>query len=102
MNYLHENNLIHRDLKLENILLDENLNPKLCDFGWSTITDEQWSTFCGTLEYIAPEMFENQKYSFSVDIWGLGIILYELFHKKSPFKDDNAFKIYKNILTQLI
>ena len=45
-------------------------------------------------------MFENQQYSFSVDIWGLGIILYELYHKKSPFKDNNAFKIYKNIVTK--
>lgn len=96
---MHNNKLVHRDLKPENILLDNNLEPRLCDFGWSAIMrGNQRQTFCGTFEYMAPEMFENEKYRYSVDIWGLGILLYELFHKKSPFEESNAFKIYRNIV----
>jgi serine/threonine protein kinase len=62
------------------------------------ISSKKRSTFCGTFEYMAPEMFENEEYSFSVDIWGLGILLYELFHRRSPYEEKNAFKIYRNIL----
>ena len=86
--YLHDNNLIHRDIKPENILLDENLVPKLSDFGWSAIIkNEKRHTFCGTFEYMAPEMFENEEYTYSVDIWSLGILLYELYHGKSPYEE---------------
>ena len=81
VNYMHENKLIHRDIKPENILLSEDLVPKLSDFGWSVIVNtKNRSTFCGTFEYMAPEMYENEEYSYSVDIWGLGILLYEIFH----------------------
>ena len=88
MKYMHDNNLVHWDIKPENILLDENLAPKLSDFGWSVlVNNKKRSTFCGTFEYMAPEMFENEEYSFSVDVWGLGILLYELFHWRSPFEE---------------
>jgi len=58
---MHANNLIHRDLKPENILLDSHLNPKISDFGWATtiFQDEKKETFCGTYEYMAPEILEN-------------------------------------------
>jgi len=56
--------MVHRDIKPENILLDENYVPKLSDFGWSTKinNDEYRGTFCGTYEYMAPEIFENEEY----------------------------------------
>lgn len=86
--YMHDNKLIHWDIKPENILISENLVPKLSDFGWSVlVSNKNRSTFCGTFEYMAPEMYENEEYSYSVDIWGLGVLLYEMFHKKSPFTE---------------
>lgn len=99
---LHDNNIIHRDIKPENILLDDSLNAKLCDFGWSTETkrNEVRETFCGTYEYMAPEIFESEQYNGSVDIWSLGILLYELLHGRSPFAGESVFKIFKNILKE--
>ena len=98
--FLHQRNIIHRDIKLENILLEGKTTPKICDFGWSRVLrdNEQRQTFCGTFEYMAPEIFENEEYGKQVDIWSLGVILYELFHHKSPFAAQNTFKIYKKIL----
>ena len=63
--FMHSHNLIHRDIKPENILLDDNLNPKLSDFGWSTKIEHfgKRGTFCGTYEYMAPEIFENKEYN---------------------------------------
>lgn len=100
--FLHDNNIIHRDIKPENILLDGNLNAKLCDFGWSTEAqrNEARQTFCGTYEYMAPEIFESEEYNGSVDIWSLGILLYEMLHGKSPFAGTSVFKIFKNILKE--
>ena len=85
--FLHENNYIHRDIKPENILLFENDVAKLCDFGWCVeLKDEPRNTFCGTTEYMAPEMVNENRYGKEIDIWSLGILLYEMFHGHSPFK----------------
>lgn len=73
--YLHWKKIVHRDLKVENLLLDENGNIKLCDFGFSVRIfgrDDLRSTYCGTLEMMAPEMLSMQKYGEKVDIWALG------------------------------
>jgi serine/threonine protein kinase len=86
--YLHDNGLIHRDIKPENLLLSgEDVHTlKICDFGWCAEQgDEGRSTFCGTLEYMAPEMLSNAPHDKSLDLWSLGILLYELVHKKAPF-----------------
>ncbi|EGR26942.1 protein kinase domain protein [Ichthyophthirius multifiliis] len=92
--YLHSLNIYHRDIKPENLLLDENLNIKLCDFGWSINNLEtQRNTFCGTLEYMAPEIIFRQQYDYKVDIWSLGIFLYELYHGFSPFEGRNFNQI---------
>lgn len=94
--YIHRKGFIHRDLKPENILLDKNFNPKICDFGWSAgVESTGRETFCGTYEYIPPEIFESEAYDQKVDVWSLGILLFEMFHKKSPFQDKSIFKIYR-------
>jgi len=88
INFLHSNELVHRDIKPENLLLDEFNNIKLCDFGWCVRIedDEQRKTFCGTYEYMAPEVINEEYYNKSIDIWSLGILLYELLHGYSPFR----------------
>ena len=87
--FLHKNNFIHRDIKPENILLFENNIAKLCDFGWCVeFKDKPRNTFCGTTEYMAPEMIDEKKYGKEIDIWSLGILLYEMLHGHSPFKPD--------------
>jgi serine/threonine protein kinase len=85
--FLHENNLVHRDLKPENILVDENNNIKLCDFGWCVeLSMGNRVTFCGTYEYMAPEIIKEKPYNQGIDVWSLGILLYELCHGYSPFR----------------
>ena len=87
--YLHDRKIIHRDLKPENILLDGDFRVKLCDFGWSCYADESdmRTSICGTYEYMSPEIVLDGKHSFKVDIWCLGILLYEFLHgnlKRKP------------------
>ncbi len=87
LDYLHKKNIIHRDIKPENLLLDKEGNIKICDFGWSAEANilEKRNTYCGTTDYMAPEMIKNESHEFSLDIWCLGILLYELLHGKPPF-----------------
>lgn len=84
---MHKQGLIHRDIKPENILIKEGNIVKICDFGWCVQTDASSprSTFCGTLEYMAPEMINNTPHNHTLDIWALGILLYELVHGRAPF-----------------
>mgnify|MGYP002526463334 FL=1 len=94
--FLHKNDLIHRDIKPENILMFKDGIVKLCDFGWCARLDGgQRITFCGTVEYMSPEMVNKEEYSKEIDICSLGILLYEMTHGYSPFKPDKAkFNIY--------
>ena len=77
--YLHDRRIMHRDLKPENLLLDSNFNVKLCDFGWACHLPENQrrNSTCGTVEYMCPEILKQVNYDEKVDIWGLGILLYE-------------------------
>ena len=88
--FLHKNNLIHRDIKPENILLFDNNIIKLCDFGWCVKLEEgqQRGTFCGTTEYMSPELVNHEEYSKEIDVWSLGVLLYEMVHGYSPFRPD--------------
>lgn len=95
--YIHSKGIMHRDLKLENLLLDEGNWLKLCDFGWCTDQGSMRKTFCGTYEYMAPELVLNMHYSNKVDIWALGILTYELLHGYSPFKGYGSKAILRNI-----
>ena len=103
--FLHKNDLIHRDIKPENILMFENGVVKLCDFGWCTRLDGgQRITFCGTVEYMSPEMVNKEEYNKEIDVWSLGILLYEMIHGHSPFKPNkpkfNICDIISNIKIQ--
>ena len=96
--FLHQNNIIHRDIKPENILIGENDKVKLCDFGWAKeLTLNNRSTFCGTVEYMAPEIVGSELYDCSVDVWSLGILLYELLMGHSPFKSEKEKNTMRKI-----
>lgn len=104
LQFLHSFNppIIHRDIKPENILLDENNRVKLADFGWSNYFDEspgqkQRTTYCGTPEYLAPEMLLKQGHNTSVDIWSIGILLFELLNGSSPFVGSSQEELFNNI-----
>lgn len=82
VDYLHANKIIHRDIKPENILMDSEFNVKLCDFGWScNIRDNEYRmSVCGTYEYMPPEVLDRIGHNNKVDMWCLGILLYEMLH----------------------
>lgn len=85
--YMHFNKILMRDIKPENILLDDRNNIKLCDFGWSTHSEDeaQCQLKAGTFAYMSPECLRSEKQSFPTDVWALGILLYELFTNQEPF-----------------
>ena len=96
--FLHKNNIIHRDIKPENILLNFD-DIKLCDFGWCCESNSNNRTsFCGTFEYMAPEIINEIPYGKPVDIWALGILLYEFYYGKSPFSSEEQKDTINNIL----
>ena len=101
--YLHKNNMVYRDLKPENILLDSKGHIKLTDFGLSKMfnsSKDKAFTICGTIQYLAPEMFMKKGYDKMVDWWALGCLLYEMLVGQLPFPIKRGAKInldiYKN------
>lgn len=103
LKYLHSIGVIYRDLKGENVLMGKDGHIKLSDFGLSKLlkkdnNDDTTKTFCGTTEYLAPEMIELKKYDYSIDWWALGILAYELTYKVTPFYDQKTRKVYDKIL----
>lgn len=93
VNYLHEQTppIIHRDIKPENILFS-NGQLKLADFGWSNMKDRVRTTFCGTPDYLAPEMLLERGHNEKLDVWTCGILMYELIIGKAPFSPPNTIK----------
>lgn len=105
LEYLHGKGIVYRDLKPENILLDSDGHIKLTDFGLSKegLDQNQGRTqsFCGTTEYLAPEIIKDKEYTYSVDIYCLGLVLYEMITGINPFKtgqDTPFIDMMNNIL----
>ena len=89
---MHSQGIAHRDLKLENLLLDANHNLKVADFGLSnTMTDGQsLETFCGSPDYVAPEILKSEAYDGTkIDSWSAGVILYTVLFGRLPFDHPN-------------
>ena len=106
VSFLHENNILHCDMKLENIIINDELNIKIIDFDLSIVCDNDEgyisNTIFGTLQYIAPESYDLCIYSKKTDIWQIGIILYILITNKFPH-DTNEITIinsYSNLCRQ--
>lgn len=101
LDYLHSRLVVYRDLKPENILLDANGIPKLVDFGFAkplkSVNDRTY-TFCGTTEYLAPEVILNMGHDMAVDLWQLGCFMYELLTGHPPFSSATPMQTYEWIL----
>ena len=91
--------IIHRDIKPENLLLDENYRVLLSDFGWSNFLDDNEfrKTFCGTPEYLSPEMAKKSGHNEMVDIWALGVLMFEFLAGYAPFSGSTPKELYSNI-----
>ena len=100
MNYLHKNHIAHRDIKLENIIINQNHYIKLIDFGFGVYnpSDELQSFFCGTPNYMPPEIFMKIKYNpFLSDLWSLGVLLYKMLTGEFPYKGKNEKELFKHV-----
>jgi len=99
--YLHDRHIVHRDVKLENLLLDEAGTVKIIDFGFSTIVPpgKKLKIFCGTPSYMSPEIVSRKEYpGFCADIWAMGVLLYALLCGSFPFRGQNDRDLYRKIV----
>lgn len=102
VNHLHEQSFIYRDIKPENILVDRFGHLKLTDFGLAKnlSSNSLASTFCGSPQYLAPEIIQKNKYSYPVDWWSLGILMYELLYGVPPFMSENQKLLFQKIINE--
>eukprot|EP00898_Chlorokybus_atmophyticus_P005851 jgi/Chlat1/6267/Chrsp44S09051 len=97
--YLHEQNIIYRDLKPENLLLDNQGHVKVTDFGFAKRIDHRTYTLCGTPDYLAPEIILNKGHGKPVDWWAFGVLIYEMLAGYPPFYDEDPMGTYQKILS---
>lgn len=105
LEHLHQGHIIHRDLKPENILITARGHVCLTDFGLAkeqVQSDEGASTFCGTLEYMSPEMIKGAKYGKPADFWSVGILIYDMLYGQPPFQSSNRKKLQDMILKKKV
>lgn len=98
--YCHKKNILHRDIKLENILINKENEIKLTDFGLCTVkkyTDEYYTDVVGTARYIAPEILNDEGYDENIDVWGIGIVLFMLLTGEYPFDGKKRESIFHRI-----
>ncbi|CAC5408209.1 PKN2 [Mytilus coruscus] len=103
LQYLHEHNIVYRDLKLDNLLLDKEGFLKIADFGLCKENmgySDRTSTFCGTPEFLAPEVLTETSYTRSVDWWGLGVLVFEMLVGESPFPGDDEEEVFDSIVNE--
>uniref|UniRef100_H2YRI0 Protein kinase C n=1 Tax=Ciona savignyi TaxID=51511 RepID=H2YRI0_CIOSA len=101
LQFLHKHGIVYRDIKLDNILLDQDGHCKLADFGMCRegVKDGNLATtFCGTPDYIAPEILQELDYGVSVDWWALGVLMYEMLAGQPPFEADNEDDLFESIM----
>ncbi|OHT07673.1 TKL family protein kinase [Tritrichomonas foetus] len=99
MKYIHGKTLIHRDLKTQNILIDEKNFPVICDFGSTRVLDKVMTGQCGTPNYMAPEFIRSEPYDQSVDVYSYGMILWEMLTKEVPFVGKDPAQVIYLILS---
>ncbi|XP_062621740.1 serine/threonine-protein kinase N2-like [Saccostrea cucullata] len=103
LQYLHEHDIVYRDLKLDNLLLDQEGYLKIADFGLCKEGmgyGDRTSTFCGTPEFLAPEVLTETSYTRSVDWWGLGVLIFEMLVGESPFPGDDEEEVFDSIVNE--
>lgn len=99
LSYCHSKHVIHRDIKPENLLLGSKGELKIADFGWSVhAPSSRRNTLCGTLDYLPPEMIEGKEHDDTVDIWSLGILLFEFLTGNPPFEAEGHNATYRRIV----
>lgn len=101
LEFLHARGILYRDLKLDNILLTKEGNIKLADYGLGKCemtAEMRTRTFCGTPEFMAPELLLDLPYGFSIDFWAFGVLLYQMLESRSPFYGSNEKETFNSIL----
>merc|ERR1711997_1161445 len=96
--YMHSRGIVYRDLKPENLVLDDRGYLKVTDFGFAKVVEDRTFTLCGTPDYLAPEIVTGQGHGKGVDWWTLGILIYEMLASFPPFFDDEPIETYRKII----